>query len=59
MEKWSAGSNADITTWIEPEAKQLIGEALDDYPQTAEIERRCVNMLAHLWHTPDEEAVGT
>ncbi len=22
----------------------------DEYPQTAEIERRCVNMIANLWH---------
>src|ERR1700727_336036 len=24
----------------------------DESPQTAEIERRCVNILAHLWHSP-------
>jgi len=25
----------------------------DEYPQTAELEMRCVNMLAHLFHSPD------
>ncbi len=33
----------------------------DEYPQTAEIERRCVNMVAHLFHAPDDpeaDAVG-
>ncbi|MDJ0849342.1 MAG: glutamate decarboxylase [Myxococcota bacterium] len=56
-----------VTTWMEPEAKQLIGETLDknmidkdEYPQTAEIEKRCVNMLADLWHAPGGgEGVGT
>ena len=46
-----------VTTWMEPEAEQLMAECSaknmidkDEYPQTAELERRCVNMLAHLWH---------
>ena len=26
----------------------------DEYPQTAELEHRCVNMLADLWNAPDE-----
>ena len=25
----------------------------DEYPQTAELERRCVSILANLWHSPD------
>ena len=25
----------------------------DEYPQTAEIEARCVHMLADLWNSPD------
>src|SRR3989440_2400986 len=25
----------------------------DEYPQTAEIETRCVNILSDLWHAPD------
>lgn len=27
----------------------------DEYPQTAEIENRCVHMLADLWNSPDAE----
>ncbi|MFE0627208.1 glutamate decarboxylase [Streptomyces sp. NPDC058864] len=55
-----------VTTWMEPEAGVLMGECLDknmidkdEYPRTAELERRCVSMLADLWHAPDPEgAVG-
>jgi len=53
-------------TWSEPEVHQLMSECIDknmvdkdEYPQTAEIEARCVHMLADLWHSPAEEAVGT
>ena len=42
-----------VTTWMEPEADRLMAECLDknmidkdEYPQTAELELRCVNMLA-------------
>ena len=32
----------------------------DEYPQTAEIERRCVNMIGRLWHAPgDGDVTGT
>src|SRR5579872_2878012 len=48
-----------VTTWMEPEANQLIAESLDknyidqdEYPQTTEIQNRCVSMLAHLYHAP-------
>lgn len=47
-------------TWAEPEVHQLMDECLDknmidkdEYPQTAEIEARCVHMLADLWNAPD------
>jgi glutamate decarboxylase len=47
------------TTWAEPEALKLLAESFDknivdkdEYPQTAEIESRCVRMLAGLWHSP-------
>jgi glutamate decarboxylase len=50
-----------VTTWMEPEAVQLITEALHtnfidhaEYPQTAEIEQRCIRMLAALFHAPGE-----
>jgi len=46
-------------TWEEPEIYQLMDECIDknmidkdEYPQTAEIEARCVHMLADLWHSP-------
>jgi glutamate decarboxylase len=48
-----------VTTWMEPQAEQLMAECFsknmidkDEYPQTAEIERRCVAILADLWHAP-------
>ena len=55
-----------VTTWMEPEARLLIDECLDknmidkdEYPQTAELENRCVNMLADLWGaTADGNATG-
>jgi glutamate decarboxylase len=51
---------------MEPEADKLMAEAFDknmidkdEYPQTAEIERRCVNMVAHLFNAPkDGDAVA-
>ncbi|MFD9969273.1 glutamate decarboxylase [Streptomyces sp. NPDC059015] len=52
-----------VTTWMEPEAGRLMAECRDknmidkdEYPRTAELERRCVAMLADLWHAPDPEA---
>ncbi|HEY7207840.1 MAG TPA: glutamate decarboxylase [Gaiellaceae bacterium] len=55
-----------VTTWMEPQAERLMAECLDknmidkdEYPQTAELEMRCVNILSHLWHAPDaQEATG-
>ena len=48
-------------TWVEPEIEKLMGECLDknmidkdEYPQTAEIEARCVHMLADLWNSPEK-----
>ena len=47
-------------TWEEPAVHQLMDLAIDknmidkdEYPQTAEIERRCVHMLADLWNAPE------
>jgi glutamate decarboxylase len=56
-----------VTTWMEPEAERLMAESFqknmidkDEYPQTAEIEKRCVAILADLWNCPDShDAVGT
>ncbi|WP_372481902.1 glutamate decarboxylase [Streptomyces fuscigenes] len=55
-----------VTTWMEPQADVLLNECRDknmidkdEYPRTAELERRCVMMLADLWHAPDpQSAVG-
>jgi glutamate decarboxylase len=54
-------------TWLEPEVVALMGETYDknmidkdEYPRTAELEMRCVNMLADLWNASDaHDAVGT
>lgn len=50
------------STWMEPEAHQLMSETFDknmidkdEYPQTAELEMRCVHMLADLWNSPEPE----
>src|SRR4051794_17974889 len=50
-----------VTTWMEPEAKRIIAQNLNrnfidhaEYPQTAEIEQRCIRMLANLFHAPGE-----
>jgi glutamate decarboxylase len=54
------------TTWVEPEIRRLMDENIDknmidkdEYPQTAEIESRCVHILADLWNAPSAgEAIG-
>src|SRR5438046_1401286 len=55
-----------VSTWMEPQAEKLMAECLDknmidkdEYPQTADLEMRCVNILAALWNAPTEgDAVG-
>jgi glutamate decarboxylase len=55
-----------VTTWMEPEAERLMAEAFDknmidkdEYPMTAEIETRCVNIVADLFNAPtDGNAAG-
>ncbi len=54
-------------TFEEPELHRLMDDCIsknmvdkDEYPQTAEIEARCVRMLADLWHAPNaKNGVGT
>jgi glutamate decarboxylase len=48
-----------VTTWMEPEAQRIIAMNLHrnfidhaEYPRTAEIEQRCIRMLADLFHAP-------
>src|SRR5437764_3224094 len=52
-----------VTTWMEPQARALMADCVDknmidkdEYPQTAELERRCVAMLADLWNAPASDA---
>ncbi|MGY3725623.1 glutamate decarboxylase [Granulicatella balaenopterae] len=52
-------------TYHDPQVHELMDLSIsknmidkDEYPQTAEIESRCVHMLAKLWNAPDD-AVGT
>ncbi len=51
-----------VSTWMEPQAERLMAECFDknmidkdEYPQTAELESRCVAILSNLWHAPDAE----
>lgn len=54
-------------TYMDDEAVKLMAETLEknaidksEYPQTTDLENRCVNILANLWHAPkDESFMGT
>ena len=54
------------TTWVEDEVKQLMADSIDknmidkdEYPQTAEIENRCVHIIADLWNAHESrDTVG-
>ncbi|KAL2396193.1 Glutamate decarboxylase 4 [Exophiala dermatitidis] len=59
-----------VTTFMEDEAEKLMTEAFsknfidyEEYPQSAEIQNRCVNMIARLYNAPESEdgqnAMGT
>ncbi|KAG2185024.1 hypothetical protein INT43_000937 [Umbelopsis isabellina] len=58
-----------VTTFMEPEAEKLISENAsknfidyEEYPQTCEIQNRCINMIARMFHAPmdssEEECMG-
>ena len=55
-----------VTTYMPTTAARLMAETADknmidkdEYPQTAEIEARCVNMIADMWSCPEhEQATG-
>ncbi|MGH2717712.1 MAG: pyridoxal-dependent decarboxylase, partial [Actinomycetota bacterium] len=55
-----------VSTWMDHRADALLSECAnknmidkDEYPQTAELEHRCVNILADLWHaSAAEDATG-
>ncbi len=52
-----------VTTWMPSAGARLMAETADknmidkdEYPMTAEIEARCVNILADLWGSPEHES---
>jgi len=53
-------------TWLDESIHKLMDECVDKnmidkdlYPQTAEIEKRCVHILANLWRSPDDaDSIG-
>jgi len=57
-----------VTTWMEPECDKLMMSAvnknyvdMDEYPVTTDLQNRCVNMIARLFHAEVEDgdqAVG-
>ncbi len=57
-----------VTTWMPSLGGQLMAETAnknmidkDEYPLTAEVEARCVDILADLWNSPEDgdDATGT
>ena len=56
-----------VTTWMPPYGGQLMADTAeknmidkDEYPQTAEFEKRCVNIIGRLWHVQgDGDVTGT
>ncbi|GLA28783.1 hypothetical protein AnigIFM63326_006374 [Aspergillus niger] len=62
-----------VTTYMEDEVQQLMSDAMsknfidyEQYPQTAHMQNRCVNMIAGLFHAPsindpsnEQDAIGT
>lgn len=51
-----------VTTWMEPQATTLMTESFDknlidkdEYPRTADLEQRCIRMLARLWHAVEAD----
>ncbi|MFT9055204.1 MAG: glutamate decarboxylase [Ethanoligenens sp.] len=54
------------STFMEDQAIQLMAETLEknaidksEYPSTIELENRCVNIIADLWHAPQNGFIGT
>ncbi|KAG6028808.1 hypothetical protein E4U41_000577 [Claviceps citrina] len=55
-----------VTTYMEDEAEKLMADSLsknfidyEEYPQSADIQNRCINMIGDLFHAPAGSAVGT
>lgn len=57
-----------VTTWMEPECDKLMMTAMnknyvdmDEYPVTTELQNRCVNIIASMYHAPmreGDQAIG-
>ncbi|MCP4481281.1 MAG: glutamate decarboxylase [bacterium] len=55
-----------VTTRMDSQAEKLMNETFnknmidkDEYPVTADIEKRCINIISHLFHAqPDENPMG-
>ncbi len=52
-----------VTTWMPSTAAKLMADTADknmidkdEYPQTADIENRCISILSDLWHAPKGES---
>lgn len=52
-------------TWLEPLVHKLMDDCIDknmidkdEYPATAEMENRCVHMLANLWNSPESRTTA-
>jgi glutamate decarboxylase len=52
-----------VTTWMPSMAARMMDDTADknmidkdEYPQTAELEARCVNIISELWHADEGEA---
>ena len=50
------------TTWMEPQAERLMAVAADknlvdrdEYPQTAQLEDRCLDIIADFWNAPEPD----
>ncbi|KAH7141701.1 pyridoxal phosphate-dependent transferase [Dactylonectria macrodidyma] len=55
-----------VTTYMEDEAEKLMTESLsknfidyEEYPQSADIQNRCVSMIGDLFHAPTSISIGT
>lgn len=56
-----------VQTFMEQEAEQIMVDAMStnaidksEYPETTKVERKCINMIAHLWNiSKGENFIGT
>ncbi|KAF9783563.1 hypothetical protein IL306_009386 [Fusarium sp. DS 682] len=55
-----------VTTYMEDEAQQLMAEAFpknfidyEEYPQSADIQNRCISIMGNLFHAPAGLSIGT